>query len=253
MVKALLKKADTIDHQLQILMAQARKCERDDLGRKQMIPEDEEQKQEWERNCEWVRLFVRSSLSSVDEETLNTMLADVRDLKSMCRTLHLMEGAAETVASAIDTFSSQSSADPRDHDELNARLGHGRSRSRSRAPTPSRARRPSPGKSPGQQAVYTNLCNYFGSKLHILAARFMLVSPFGMAWLSTIDDVTLISTLEHFTSLSLRRFGQAVQHSCWCAFASSHNERLKLVSDHQIVQCACCVECQTIAPCCKCY
>ena len=143
MVKALLKKADTIDHQLQNLMAQARKCERDDLGRKQMIPEDEEQKQEWERNCQWVRLFVRSSLSSVDEETLNTMLADVRDLKSMCRTLHLMEGAAETVASAIDTFSSQSSADPRDHDELNARLGHGRSRSRSRAPTPSRARRPS--------------------------------------------------------------------------------------------------------------
>ena len=181
MMKALLKKADTIDHQLQNLMAQARKCERDDLGRKQMIPEDEEQKQEWERNCEWVRLFVRSSLSSVDEETLNTMLADVRDLKSMCRTLHLMEGAAETVASAIDTFSSQSSADPRDHDELNARLGHGRSRSRSRAPTPSRARRPSPGKSPGQQAVYTNLCNYFGSKLHILAARFMLVSPFGLS------------------------------------------------------------------------
>ena len=162
MVKALLKKADTIDHQLQILMAQARKCERDDLGRKQMIPEDEEQKQEWERNCEWVRLFVRSSLSSVDEETLNTMLADVRVFKSMCRTLHLMEGgydleppphhdsvdsiatnAAETVASAIDAFSNQSSADPRDHDELNARLGHGRSRSRSRAPSPSRARRPS--------------------------------------------------------------------------------------------------------------
>ena len=143
MVKALLKKADTIDHQLQILMAQARKCERDDLGPKQMVPGDEEQKQEWEANCERVRLFLRSSLSSVDEETLNTMLADVRDLKSMCRTLHLMEGAAETVASAIDTFSSQSSADPRDHDELNARLGHGRSRSRSRAPTPSRARRPS--------------------------------------------------------------------------------------------------------------
>ena len=143
MVKALWEKADTINHQLQILVAQARKCERDDLGRKQMVPEDEEHKQEWERNCEWVRLFVRSSLSSVDEETLNTMLADVRVFKSMCRTLHLMEGAAETVASAIDTFSSQSSADPRDHDELNARLGHGRSRSRSRAPSPSRARRPS--------------------------------------------------------------------------------------------------------------
>ena len=79
------------------------------------------------------------------------------------------------------------------------------------------------------------------------------IEHIGMAWLSTIDDVTLISTLEHFTSLSLRRFGQAVQHSCWCAFASSHNERLKLVSDHQIVQCACCVECQTIAPCCECY
>ena len=79
------------------------------------------------------------------------------------------------------------------------------------------------------------------------------IEHIGMAWLSTIDDVTLISTLEHFTSLSLRRFGQAVQHSCWCAFASSHNERLKLVADHQIVQCACCVECQTIAPCCECY
>ena len=50
------------------------------------------------------------------------------------------------------------------------------------------------------QAVYTNLCNYFGSKLHILAARFMLVSPFGMAWLSTIDDVTLISIFEHFAN-----------------------------------------------------
>ena len=160
MMKALLKKADTIDHQLQILVAQARKCERDDLGPKQMIPEDEmdeEQKQEWEANRERVRLFLRTSLSSVDEEILNTMLADVRGLKSMCRTLHLMEGgydleppphhdsvdsiatnAAETVASAIDAFSNQSSADPRDHDELNARLGHGRSRSRSRAPTPSR-------------------------------------------------------------------------------------------------------------------
>ena len=92
MVKALWKKADTIDHQLQILVAQARKCERDDLGPKQMIPEDEEQKQEWEANCERVRLFLRTSLSSVDEEILNTMLADVRGLKSMCRTLHLMEG-----------------------------------------------------------------------------------------------------------------------------------------------------------------
>ena len=123
MVKAVWKKADTIDHQLQILVAQARKCERDDLGPKQMIPEDEEQKQEWEANCERVRLFLRTSLSSVDEEILNTMLADVRGLKSMCRTLHLKEGgydlepppqnAAETVASAID------------HDELNAFLGHG--------------------------------------------------------------------------------------------------------------------------------
>ena len=115
MVKAVWKKADTIDHQLQILVAQARKCERDDLGPKQMIPEDEmdeEQKQEWEANCERVRLFLRTSLSSVDEEILNTMLADVRGLKSMCRTLHLKGGgydlepppqnAAETVASAID-------------------------------------------------------------------------------------------------------------------------------------------------------
>ena len=123
MVKAVWKKADTIDHQLQILVAQARKCERDDLGPKQMIPEDEEQKQEWEANCERVRLFLRTSLSSVDEEILNTMLADARGLKSMCRTLHLKGGgydlepppqnAAETVASAID------------HDELNAFLGHG--------------------------------------------------------------------------------------------------------------------------------
>ena len=163
MVKDLWKKADTIDHQLQILVAQARKCERDDLGPKQMVPGDEEQKQEWDANCERVRLFLRSSLSSVDEETLNTMLADVRGLKSMCRTLHLREGgydleppphhdsvdssatnAAETVASAIDAFSNQSSADPRDHDELNARLGHGRSRSRSRAPAPSRLCRTDP-------------------------------------------------------------------------------------------------------------
>ena len=28
----------------------------------------------------------------------------------------------------------------------------------------------------------------------------MLVSPFGMAWLSTIDDVTLISIFEHFAN-----------------------------------------------------
>ena len=28
----------------------------------------------------------------------------------------------------------------------------------------------------------------------------MLVNPFGMAWLSTIDDVTLISILEHFAN-----------------------------------------------------
>ena len=127
MVKALWKKADTIDHQLQILVAQARKCERDDLGPKQMVPGDEEQNQEWEANCERVRLFLRSSLSSVDEETLNTMLADVRGLKSMCRTLHLKHdsvdsiatNAAETFASAIDAFLP-------------------RSRSRSRAPTPSR-------------------------------------------------------------------------------------------------------------------
>ena len=129
MVKALWEKADSIDNQLQILVAQARKCERDDLGPKQMVPGDEEQKQEWEANCERVRLFLRSSLSSVDEETLNTMLADVRGLKSMCRTLHLMQGgydlepplhAAETVAVASAT------------------RGHERSRSRSRAPTPSR-------------------------------------------------------------------------------------------------------------------
>ena len=92
MVKSLWKKADTMDHQLQILVAQARKCERDDLGPKQMVPGDEEQKQEWEANCEQVRQFLRSSLSSVDEETLNTMLADVRGLKSMCRTLHFREG-----------------------------------------------------------------------------------------------------------------------------------------------------------------
>ena len=98
MVKALLKKADTIDHQLQILVAQARKCERDDLGPKQMIPENEEQKQEWEANCERVRLFLRSSLSSVDEETLNTMLADVRGLKSMCRTLHLKHDSVDSIA-----------------------------------------------------------------------------------------------------------------------------------------------------------
>ena len=116
MVKALWNKADTIDHQLQILVAQARKCERDDLGPKQMVPGDEEQKQEWEANCQQVRQFLRSSLSSVDEETLNTMLADVRGLKSMCRTLHLMEGGYD----------------------LEPPLGHGRSRSRSRAPTPSR-------------------------------------------------------------------------------------------------------------------
>ena len=181
MVKALWKKADTMDHQLQILVAQARKCERDDLGPKQMIPEDEEQKQEWEANCERVRLFLRTSLSSVDEEILNTMLADVRGLKSMCRTLHLMEGGYDLEPPPANAAKTVASADPHDHDELNARLGHGRSRSRSRAPTPSRARRPSPGKSPGQQAVYTNLCNYFGSKLHILAARFMLVSPFGLS------------------------------------------------------------------------
>ena len=129
MVKALWKKADTIDHQLQILVAQARKCERADLGPKQIVPGDEEQKQEWEANCERVRLFLRSSLSSLDEETLNTMLADVRGLKSMCRTIHLVEGgydlepphhAAETVTAASAT------------------RGHERSRSRSRAPTPSR-------------------------------------------------------------------------------------------------------------------
>ena len=28
----------------------------------------------------------------------------------------------------------------------------------------------------------------------------MLVSPFGMAWLSTIDDVTLISIFQHFAN-----------------------------------------------------
>ena len=132
-------------------MAQARKCERDDLGPKQMVPGDEEQKQEWEANCERGRLFLRSSLSSVDEETLNTMLADVRGLKSMCRTLHLMEGGYDleppphhdsvdsSAANAAETVASAS-----DHDELNARRGHGRSRSRSRAPTPSRLGRADP-------------------------------------------------------------------------------------------------------------
>ena len=140
MVKALWKKADTIDHQLQILVAQARKCERDDLGPKQMIPEDEEQKQEWEANCERVRLFLRSSLSSVDEETLNTMLADVRGLKSMCRTLHLMEGGDDLEPpphhDSVDSIATNAAETVAN--ELNARLGHGRSRSRSRAPTTSR-------------------------------------------------------------------------------------------------------------------
>ena len=129
MVKALWRKLVAHQLQLQILLSAARKCERDDLGPKQMIPGDEEQKQEWEANCEHVRQFLRSSLSLVDEETLKTMLADVGGLKSTCRTLHFMQGgddlepphhAAETVAVA------------------NARRGHGRSRSRTRAPTPSR-------------------------------------------------------------------------------------------------------------------
>ena len=132
MVKSLWKKADTMDHQLQILVAQARKCKRDDLGPKQMVPGNEEQKQEWEANCEWVRLFRRSSLSSVDEETLYTMLADIRGLKNMCRTLHFREGgddldpSQETIVlTTADTVAS-------------SRLGHERSRSRSRAPAPSR-------------------------------------------------------------------------------------------------------------------
>ena len=82
------------------------------------------------------------------------------------------------------------------------------------------------------------------------------IEHIGMAWLSTIHDVTSRRRrhMRFHTSLSLRRFGQAVQHSCWCAFASSHNERLNLVSDHKTnAKCACCVECQTIAPCCECY